>query len=283
MARQISRKHHYVPKFLLEPWVVNDVLNAYYWDEWTGKIKCKKRGARFFCNEVDLLTLKDKQLESDALERTFFGDIDTKGAAARDYLIRNDPFVLSDEQKIHFSGLLLSLEYRYPPMVQKLRDWGPELAKILDSDKELIDEMRALGISGSPSNLVASPDTWFENRSLSVIQRLVSSPKVIGDLLDLHWQLKRLGPQDGTFVLSDRPLIRFFGLDDERVSWFLPLSPTIVFIATNLPQTFEWITCNNFRKLLNVNSVNQVQKYAFTVDTSHTKLLEKRLPNRDAS
>ena len=278
MAQQTSRRHHYVPRFLLEPWAVNNALNAYYWDEWTGKVKCKRRGSKFFCNEPDLLTLKDKKHDSDALERIFFGDVDTKGAAARDQLVRGGASSLNEEQKIHFSGLLLSLEYRYPPIVQKLRDWGPELAKTLDDDEELVHSMKALGISGSPSNIVESPDSWFENKSLSVIQRLVSSPKVIGDLLDLRWRVKRLGPQDGTLVLSDRPLVRFFGLDDPRVSWFLPLSPKISFIATKIPQVFEGITHRRFGRLLNVNSINQVQKYAFCIDNSHRSLLKKRLP-----
>ena len=56
--RQESRKHHYVPAFLMKPWTIDRVLNGYWWDTWNQRLRCKKRGTDGFCYEPYLVSLE---------------------------------------------------------------------------------------------------------------------------------------------------------------------------------------------------------------------------------
>ncbi len=226
MIQQESRKHHSVPRFLLKPWAIDDVMNGYWWDSQYGHLACKRRGTRAFCSEIDLLTLERHDEGRDILENKFFGAIDTKGAVARDRLLRDGPEDLDEEGRCDFARLLLSLEARRPSVVRTLRDEGSRhLAKAIDSDPEILREMKSGGLSGEPSTYVAQHGISFKDRALASIQKLVDNPRVGGKLINSHWRVVRLGPHDGTLVLADRPLVRLNGYDHPEAAWFLPLDP----------------------------------------------------------
>ena len=281
MDRQESHKHHYVPQFLLEPWAADGVLNGYYWNTWKGRLDCKQRGTRAFCRKIDLLTLEEHELGRDALEHVFFGDVDTKGSIARNRLLKDGPASLNIDQRCDFARLLLSLETRRPEVVRQLRAGRHYLAETLDSDSEMLHAMETEGLSGSPSAYAAELGISLEDRALSNIQRLVDNPKIGGRLINSHWRVVHLGLYDGSLVVSDRPLVRLFGYDHPKASWFLPLGPKVVFYAANNPEDFDRLTPRKLAKSLNVDSVRQAQQYVFCVDESHSKLLEKHLPPKD--
>ena len=59
----------------------------------------------------------------------------------------------------------------------------------------------------------------FQGRTVDTViaameaKHLVDNPKVGDRLINSHWRLVRLGPCEGTLVLSDRPLVRLFGYE----------------------------------------------------------------------
>ena len=279
MSSQISHRHHYVPEFLMKPWMVENNLKGYWWDTRKGQLECNRKVPRFFCHQHDLLAFKEQDGRQDALEKDFFGEIDDRGAAARDGLILDGAQSLSDRQKQDFVKLLLSLEARRPPTVQKLRDGRSFLAEAIDDDPEISHEMEAGGLSGSTSERMSG----LEDLTLSFIQGLVNDPNVSSRVVSLSWRVVRLGMWDGTFVLSDRPLFRLFGTYHPKASWFLPLNPKTAFYAANCSWDFERLTTRKFAKSLNVDSVRQAEKYVFCVDDSHNRLLEKHLPPTDST
>jgi Protein of unknown function (DUF4238) len=127
---KVSDKHHYVPKLLLRPWLIEqdgqNYLHGYWWDTRTQELKCKKKGLDAFCFQLELLSLRAHKLGRDALERVFFGEIDRKGAEARDSLLENGPAKLSAEQRADFARLLLSLDVRRRVNVERVRIEGRE-------------------------------------------------------------------------------------------------------------------------------------------------------------
>ena len=106
-----------------------------------------------FCYQIDLLSLKKAHgFGRDAIERVFFGDIDTRGANARNALMKNGPGGLTVDQRCDFARLLLSLEARRPVNVDQLRtDGRAYLAKELDADPEIRRAMTEEGIGDDPS------------------------------------------------------------------------------------------------------------------------------------
>ena len=280
MTQQESHKHHYVPRFLLRPWAVDGVLSGYWWNARRSQLDCNQKGTKAFCFEIDHLTLKAHKDGRDAIERVFFGDVDSNGAAARDLLLEKGPDSLDSDQRCDFARLLLSLEARRLPVVRRLREGRSFLANAIDNDPEIIDAIEAEGRSGSASALLAELGISLEDRALGNIQGLVDYPRIGGRLINSHWRLVRLGPREGTLVLSDRPLVRLFGYEHPKASWFLPLGPKVMFYAARKPSDFERLTPRRLAKSLNVSSAGQAQKYVFCVENSHTDWLGKHLNSR---
>ena len=275
--RHESHKHHYVPRFLLKPWTVGGLLNGYWWNSRRRRLDCNQKGPKAFCYDIDLLQLEEHQRGRDVLEHEFFGSIDTKGAVARDLLLEEGPASLDNDRRCDFARLLLSLEYRRPSIVQRLRDGRSFLADAIDGDPQVRDAIKAEGLSESPAAYAEEYGILLEDRALSNIQGLVDDPKVGGTLINSDWRVVHLRPGDASLVLSDRPLVRVFGYNHPKASWFLPLGPRAIFFAAKCPWDFDRVTSQKLAKQLNYSSVGQTQKYVFCQDDSHTPWLGKRL------
>jgi hypothetical protein len=285
-----ARDHHFVPKLLLRPWLVQSQngqreLHGYWWDGRSQKLTIKRKGLDAFCVQLDLLTLKNHHLGRDAIERVFFSDVDTKGAIARDILLEQGPNSLTDVQRCDFARLLLSLDARRPENVKRLRTQGAsDLVASLDASPEVRAALADHGIAEDPSAYAEVELGWdFEDRALAVIQGLVNNPKVGGRLINAYWAVRRLGRHDGSLVLADRPLIRIHGYESPGATWVLPLTPHAVFIACahqdNCKRLMD-LSDSRFVKEANKSSAAQADRFVFCTDTSHGTWLEKYLKPR---
>lgn len=282
-----SRNHHFVPKLLLRPWLRQEagnqkVLCGHYWNDRRGQLDKKCRGLDSFCSQLDLLTLKSRVTDPDALERIFFGEVDNKGAIARDILLKSGPQSLTKDQRCDFARLLLSLDMRRPVIVEKLRKEGTETYKTaLDSDPEILSAMTNAGIEEMPSRYYERiKGVSLEDKAVDTIQKLVDNPEVGKWLINAHWYVQHLGEHDVSLVLADRPLIRIHGYDHPGAVWVLPLTPKAAFIAVNHPKNLknmQRVTPQRFTKQTNYSSVQQAERYVFSVDDSHERWLAKYL------
>lgn len=278
-----ARKHHFVPKLLLRPWLRQDasnqnVLCGHYWDEQRGKMSKKQKGLDAFCYQLDLLTLDYSHRGRDAVESIFFGEVDTKGAITRDILLKSGPQSLTGDQRCDFARLLLSLDARRPDAVGKLREGGTQTYKIgLDSDPEILSAMTDAGIGETPSSYYErQTGASLEDVALTSIQRLVDNPEVGGRLINAHWYVKHLGEHDGSLVLADRPLIRIRGYDHPGAAWVLPLTPKAAFIAVNHPENLkrmQIVPPRLFAEHTNISSASQAERFVFSVDDLHERWL----------
>lgn len=287
MPVQQSHNHHFVPKLLLRPWLIDEPtghlnLWGYRWDTERRRLILKRRGLNSFCCQIDLLSLRAHHLGRDAIERFFFGEIDTKGAIARDILIESGPGGLSGDERCDFARLLLSLDIRRPKIVDDLRTKGQaHLAHELDTAREILAAMQEAGISEPPSSYVENQLGWYlQDQALLVVQKLVDNPAVGQRLINGHWYIRRLGADDGSLVLADRPLIRIHGYDRPGATWVLPLTPKVAFLACNATENLRRLvrlSGQRFVKEVNRSSVNQAERFVFCVDRSHETWLGKRL------
>lgn len=237
------------------------------------------------CYELGLFSLNAHAQGPDAIEREFFGEVDFKGAEARDRLLTGGPESLSPAHRVDFARLLLSLDARRPQVVRKLREAGPPfLAEVLDSDPELQDAMKAQAIAGVPSDLLGGVcGGALEDRSLGVLQSLVDNPVVGTKLINAQWHIVRLDQTAPSLVLSDRPLIRIFGYDHPNAVWAMPLTPRDAFIAANQRQIldrFKRLTGQRFAKQMNISSAHQADRFIFSIDATHERWLSKHLDPR---
>lgn len=274
--RREPKRHHYVPEFLLKPWAKERqpnqiMLRGYYWDTRSQRLRYRENGAGAFCYRIDLLTLKNRREGRAVLESRFFQSIDDKGKMALDALLERGPEQLTNEERCDFVRLLLSLEYRRPAMVDRLRKEGAaQLASGLNSSQEILDEFRQLGIGGLPSEYARDKFGWsFEEHALLIIQQLVDSREIGERIVNAHWHLKRLRREHGSLLLGDRPLVRTHGLDHRAATWFLPLSPKVGFFATldvNNLRLIQKAAAATIIRHANIDAAGHAEKYVFSVD-----------------
>ncbi|MEO1019868.1 MAG: DUF4238 domain-containing protein [Pseudomonadota bacterium] len=279
MADGIARRHHFVPEFLLNKWAIENEVHGYFCDERKAILRCKRRGAKAFCHKMDLWTLKASRWKPDAIETRFFGAIDDKGAKVQAVLQTSGPDSLTSEQRSDFARLLLSLDIRRPSIVEKVRDRSKKYADGLNHDPMILDGKEKLGLPDKPSKLYEQlTGVSLEDVALIGIQKLVDNHEVGEILINAHWHVVRLGPSDGTLVLSDRPLIRVGDFDHPRAGWILPMSPNTAFVAVNhyanLTQ-IKKLSPQRFAKETNISSVRQTDHYVFAIDKSHTNWIGK--------
>lgn len=268
------KRPHFVPKLLLRPWLVGNNLHGYYWHPWRNQLACNARGLDAFCNQLDLLTLRAAGRKRYDIEKIFFGDIDDRGATARDELLSNGISSLTVDQRCDFARLLISLEARRPYVVNKLlREDGPTYFKgEIDSDPEILAAFDAEGIDHPPSAYAEQElGMCFEDRALGMIQGLVDNRRVGVVLINAHWDVFRVGPYHGKFVLSDRPLIRINPFDKPGASWIMPLTPNAVFVAFNHIENLNRVKRLSRPRLVkevNRSSVQQADRFVFSVNQS---------------
>jgi hypothetical protein len=242
---QISRRHHYVPRFLLKSWLTiagkgHSVLRGHYWDANTKKSKVLERGLDYFCQQTDLLTLGAHKDGVDIIERRFFKAIDDEGAAARVVLLKDGPQGLTMDQRRSFVRLLLSLEARRPSTLMKLRTEGVNyFSSGFDSDEEILSAFAHHGIKDTPSAYwERATGTSLTDRAVLQVQSLTDSAEVGSRILNARWGVRPIDPSVGRLVFSDRPLVRINPYNSPQAVWAIPLDPQHIFFATSSAATF---------------------------------------------
>ncbi len=281
---QISRRHHYVPEFLLKPWAVCSCLHGYWWDWRRGLVAVKRRGPKAFCFVDDLLLLRRDNRGRDVIERRFFQAVDQAGARARARMITSGPEGLTLAERCDFARLLFSLEARRPSFVGHLKAAGREhLARGLDGDPAIQRIASEEAQGQAPSEFVESQlGVSLEDRALTMVRGLTDNQIVGPTLINSRWTVLRTDESDPSqsLVLSDRPLIRTGGYLDPRTIWILPLTPHALFLASSHAASIAPIIRlkpSRLAKECNRYSAAQVDRFLFSTFEGHRHWMEGHL------
>ena len=285
----LRRKNHFVPKALLRQWILpncNDRINnlrGWSWDQRRQKLQSKDRGIDAFCFQIDLLTTRSRLGLSDALEHEFEA-VDTAAAIARDKITTRGVEHLSVQERSNFAYFLMSLEIRRPTHVQRLRS-SPELIRNeVNSDQQILEHFRALGIKESPIEFWERqhPDIIFDEQSFERSMNAVATHTAThNNLVAANWFMISLLPADGTFIASDRPVLKSNGYFKPAGDWFwyLPLSPLRALLVT--PHERMTITDRRgFRERFNRLIAEQTERYVFSIVNTVTDWLSPILAKR---
>ena len=278
MTRQESRKHHYVPQFLLRPWAIQRTMNGYYWDERAEKLLCKKLGPKAFCNELDLLTLEGRPEFPDAVEQKY-GRTDDKGATLKKRLLRKGTESLSAKRRCDFVKFLLSLITRQPEIINRIliETLNRMLSETVDHDPRMHDRLEYSKSSETPLECAKRHGIHLiKDHAVSQLNKFIDNPDIISKLINLDWHVVHLGDDDGTFVLADQPLV--CKAKGYAPLWLLPLTPKAAFIIIKRREDINQITPREVAKVFNKASVAQAKRYVFCADASHENLLREYLP-----
>lgn len=280
-----------MPRFLLRQWARRDIhgqmkILAHYWDNRRDQMRIFPGGENQFCYRDDLFTLNGNALGVDALERVFFKSIDDLGAAAHRKLVQGGVGNLTNDDRSDFIRLILSMDVRRPSTVDRLVSEGTRhFRNGVDQDPAILAEFERLGLGLRPS------EYWEQvhGRSLAdqsklLLQSLTNNPMAGDKLAKFDWLVRELEASEGTFVLSDRPLVRLHGIDHPDTLWMMPLTPSAVLFISPRRDTLAAIvrrSSKSVRKLTNSDSAMQADRYVFSVKPEGS-WLARRLAHRAA-
>lgn len=278
--------HHYVPRFLLREWTVNNhrqrVLHGHYYDRYAKSVRVKSKGENFFCNIPNLFSVRGLPDGDDAIERVFFKKLDDAAAVAHQMVLRGDS--LNTRQRLDFVRLLLSLEARYPQMVEYVRRRGAQSALMMNSDPEIRKLLDDWG-DARPANVVWDELVGFssEDQAMETVQKLTTNERIGRALVEAPWGILRRRESHDQFVLGDRPLIRIKGQHARNNIWILPISPDVAWFCAMSMETYAQVSRvspRRFVHMVNGWSALQSDKYVFSRQSTAPSWLQKRLNRR---
>ena len=263
---QPSHRHHYVPQFYLRGWTRPDgLLHGWCRERATGKLRSKATGTKGVCFERDLFTDTAVASRPDDVERRFFQSVDD--AAATVLRTLNDPDlgvgVLDGDDRVAFARFMMSLERRAPE----------------DRDKQMrVWEERAVKHFADRPAALKRVTADSRNLTLRELPLLCDSKDIGERVINLRWETHSLRPEQGSFVLSDRPLLRMAGLDEPgKLVWALALSPSSVLLCTDRSYRLHFSSFADLRKQFNRRAVGQARKYVFDICDGNLRCIDRWL------
>lgn len=230
--------HHYVPQFHLRQWAKSD-----------GKLTCWKRIAHngkivsdskypVEVGKVEgLYSLKHVMPEFEqAVETLIFSqEIDNAAAPILEKIIAGKMARLTPQEMMDWAKYLNASTLRLPRNVAKFRESAEKHlhASFAEAQKDY-EEIRG---SAPEPTLVEflknrSPQT-LANLPIKVMVDMIPNQKLIDRFLSLRWITRDLTDASKTLLLSDNPLLYPKSLLSGPTLIAMPLSPTVLFVATD--------------------------------------------------
>jgi hypothetical protein len=116
-----------------------------------------------------------------------------------------------------------------------------------------------------------------------LLPTFLASKLAIRGLAAMQWAVKSVRGAKHPLLTSDRPVIMTNGLAKPTDHLALPISPTLLFFATNSKETYNSIASMTSNKLVETanNKVSeQAIKYVYAVDNSQLRFVANRLGKR---
>ncbi|CAJ4802881.1 Uncharacterised protein [Burkholderia pseudomallei] len=275
-------KQHYIPDFLLKQWVNAQGKLTHFSRRTDGKVFSGRRSSRGAGYEEHLYSLEDGSGAKDThLERDFFARlVDDPAAPVHAKLLGGKINELSETECAAWSRFLVAQMVRVPSMVRYVRVAGRQL---MLSDVDAIELPKEIQLQTGGLTLreyLESEGAWrLDNASTRTLLTIIESRKLNDVFLRAYWATCEARSCKWNFVIGDRPLLYEGQMTDDFL-FSLPLSPTMLFFATNQPQTINTIATSGEREFvstINKDSTSKADIYVYATDSHQLPLIEKYL------
>lgn len=235
------RKHHYIPQFLLEQWTIGGKLYRYT-QPIPGKISryCKPAKATGFKEGLYKIPKLPDELAQE-VEIKVMKPIDDLAAIAHRKLLTEEGFnKLTSNDRVAWVTFILALDLRTP---DSFSAYKTAVTATYESDPKCCEVQAEYEKTKRPKD----PDTYAEYLAINLPVTLEQEPfyaltnviqnKELGQyIVNMHWNVLEIS--NGSFLLSDEPLLMLKGIKLWNGYIALPISPTKLFLATNNAATF---------------------------------------------
>jgi hypothetical protein len=218
-----SRRHHFIPQFLLREWADNEGNLLCYWPRGDGKVRSKPLSPKSVAFEDWLYETTGLPPEhAQQMEDVYFKLIDDRASNAHRLLVEGRAGEMSHEMQCDWARFIMSIWFRTPGDVKGLKTVINALSDPVISDA-------AIGLT-VPEDF---PDAALNQLQMEAIRRAIDDPERGEALLSMEWAtITSSGTR--SFLISDWPLdtakdLPFLGHPKSYIS--IPISPRQLFIA----------------------------------------------------
>lgn len=265
--KQLSRRHHFVPKFYLETWHQADGLGVWlYYRNKNGGLSLRRRSAKSVGFTDNLYLLKADGLpfskDSDDLERRFFGTIDSSASLVHKKFLSSGINTLSSDDKVTWAVFMNSLIERSPDRINSFENASDDVF-----DKAFLKFQEQWGASDSWPKIKTLLESQNKNIAIrnavltGLIQYIIDKP-FIQYLSQMVWQTVGLPEGLDHFVTSDIPVVINSGSEREPIYIMsIALSPTLLLIMHKDVQEFDQEVIIKLAMLHNYFMAKLAKKY----------------------
>ena len=280
-------RHHYLPVFYLVRWAGEDGKVCRFHRPFR-EVVVSRRIPDNTGYEDRLYSLEgapagqEQRIETEVMNAL----VNSPAAPVLEKLIARGPAQLSNPEKSDLLRFFMSLQLRGPFALQELktlalRNVRANLHRLSDAEYEAIKR------EGDPPTVwdwaVENLKGFEADTHKHFLPGLIDHQGIGQHVMLMTWAVVDCADDGATLLTCDRPWTTTHGLGDARCTLAIPLSPTKLFLATNLPQTMERLLSVPRRQLVRSVNVNIV---GVAVETSsgdaprHRRFVEKRLVKR---
>lgn len=169
------------------------------------------------------------------LETLFFAPVDSHAALAHQKLLAGGIGALSPDDRVHWARFMMSMHMRSPFSLRGL--WRLADQTLRGNMNLQDDEYDAVRAHGDPATMYAwmaakHPEV-IENIHKTWLPELIDNPDLGHYLINMDWSVVDISTAKRRLLTGDRPLTHTHGWKHPDTTVLFPLSPTLLFAATN--------------------------------------------------
>src|SRR5262249_31970049 len=110
-----------------------------------------------------------------------------------------------------------------------------------------------------------------------VLPRAVDNEEPGRIIINMLWQVLDLKASKVDLLTSDRPAIRFHGLNARGCMIMVPLDPRLLFVARHYDRNFRQFAPEKIARAANISTVHEAHERVYGTGVQHLPLVEKYL------
>lgn len=278
--------HHFVPVFYLTAWAGADgrVMRYYrpHKDVVVSPIAPKRTGY-----EDHLYTLQGVPPDQQAwLETDFFSPVDSAAAVAHQRLLAGKLNSLTNQQRVDWARFMMSMQSRSPFSLGEVQRLTHHVmrSRVGTDPADFVPPMKAGTNQTMYEWTKQHRPLEIEDAHKKFLPGLIDHTDLGHYLVNMFWGTLNMSGASHSLLTSDRPMIATHGWKDPWAVLLFPLSPSLLFAATNSPERMKSVvdtSRNRHVKMINAEIVRNAVDFVFGADKNHLEFVRKRLRRPD--
>ncbi len=234
----LPAKHHYIPRFLLAPWAVNDGKLWRFVRPVSGKVVTKLVAPAEVGYERDLYATPGLPAANrQQVEQHFMSPLDSQAAEVHRTLLSGEIEGMPQRQRSAWSRFIMSQWFRTPTGLEYFKQAVALVLRVRDDAlDERYQELRKEGYPESLEELIELMGPGFtESATMDLLRRMSDDPTNGLRLNNMHWSVvDTIGGDE--FLISDVALQQSrAGIFSPHGYMTMPIAPNQLFVAVNTP------------------------------------------------